>query len=244
MDGLGQVLELLYYARDRVTTFQGVIYSWKDMDVLREAMSRDERTLRRSVLTSRNADVQAAPPAGIEEEVSRLWVDKPSRSKLEIDKGDDKGHSIRLHVDNLWWSYDPAHGAVTNENTPYAGLQSPTPIYAGFGRMMDPCNIIPAIRIEGLEPTTIAEREAILITATVRDPGARGHVGLWPGADACQMAVDSTYGVLLSTHVSMGGATLYEDEALQVRFNEPIPDDVFTFDPPPGVQVRPFLSRH
>ena len=242
MDGLAEVLELLYTADDRVATFQATIHRWSDTRAAQEAWEHWISGGGGS-RASLEADVSTAPSPQkrIREETSRLWVSKPWLSRHERDPESGEGYALRLHDGRVWLEYHPQRGAVSNFNAPGSPSPRHLALNKAFKEMLDPSSIISEIRIESLETSTEAGREAILVSATPRHEDVQEQTeALWPGADAYQLAVDAAYGILLRVRAMRKGTLLGEDHISDVRINEPIPDDVFTFVPPPGVRVRDF----
>ena len=242
MDGLGKVLELLYTAADRVTTFQATIHEWVDIAAEEEAWEnwRSGENEGRSI-TAPEPSSHHGQGKDILEMDARFWVRKPSSWRCETALKDGS-HAIKINVGDAWWDYSPGEDAVVNQKSGPLYALGPSPIEQTFREMLDPHRIISEIRIERLDSTTIAGRQAFLVTASPRKlPGEQAEV-LWPGADVYQLAVDAACGILLRVRAMRKGALLGEDHISDVRINEPIPDDVFTFVPPPGVRVRPFRA--
>ena len=235
MDGLAEVLELLYSARDRVTTFQATIYTWHHLALNNEAQEKWER-IRRSKpgRYSWSADDEPPPPTGplpeTQESTSRLWFHPPARWRHEM-----KMRNGAVHVEgtdgNLSWRYNPrdglsAHPEPKGEGRSYIANDSTNDL------ILDPSALIPIVRFQRIERAVVAGREAIVVTGRRHETIDEDDPDLlWPGSAWCEWTVDAEYGVLLRDRGYLHGRLYGSAEMRDVVFNQPLSADLFI---PPG----------
>ncbi len=239
MDTVGNVLELLHGARDRSPVFQATLRTWHNTLRTHEALGRwAARRSRGSVamLTYSGRSEPVQPRDEITEQVSRLWVRQPSHLRHEIDLPSGKGVSVKVINGDLWLAYSPWSGVTTNEDSKRPG-QMQDNVDENLPTAFDPAPLIPAISsVEVLERTIHAGREAIRVLALARE--TRYPHAPWHGADHYELLVDAERGILLRSNALMDGQAFAGDEIVSVTFDEPAPDDTFTFVPPPGTKRR------
>jgi hypothetical protein len=222
---LGELLVLMHGARGRVTTVRATVRTWNDIARTHEAMSR------------RGTVVMYGPPdeETERENLLRVWLEPPELAREERDGG---AYTVRRG--RLWWSYDPYNGARSNEDRPDVGSD-------GTGGevwwLVDPAPIIGLLDYDGFARGQHAGRATISVRAV---PRAVGDGDSWAlvrlageGADELLLQVDAEYGALLRIEARLGGQPYAIYEVLEVAFGEPFDDDVFTFTPPAGEEVRP-----
>ena len=242
MDTLGDLLELLYGARDRFSTLRATVRTWRHVDRANEAMNRwAAQQPRGSVavlgVSGAHGSEPERPQSIVEEQTSRLWLQKPSRWRHETDLAHG-GTQVKIMDGDLWWVYDPRNGARTNEMA-----DQPERMRTGIGHaltlMLDPSVIIPGLSMEPLGRRVHAGRDAVAVRGLPRPLHTeRAGPELWPGADEYELLVDAERGVLLRHAAGMDGEEFAGNEITSVVFDEVLLDDVFTFTPPPGVKVR------
>ncbi len=217
MDGLSELLELMYSARDRVTTAQASIYWWRDMHAVNEVSNQrgSSSLLRR---TSPSPDSKSNPPKRFFEQTMRLWLKKPDCRRQETDLEGDDGHSIMASNNAGSWFYHPQQGLRVN-NIPQ-GKKRPASDVLG---QLDPSRLIPEVRIQSIEPASIIGRSAILVRAL---PSQR------TGAEL-ELIIDGEYGVLLSKREMVQDQIVHSSEVTSITFDQPIPDDLFAFPSTP-----------
>lgn len=231
---LGDLLELLHGARNRVSTLRGVVRTWQDVRVSGEAMAR---------LTERGEVVTYAPSGPPEqptrERVARVWLAPPDRVREEWQGAD--GERVGVKRGALWWSYDPVSGAVSNERQPEVG--------SGIGeelvRLLDPAPLIGLLDLPDLRRGRRAGRATVRARAIPR--AGDFDAPLWRlgamGADELQLDVDAERGTLLRVESRFEHQPLAISEFAEVAFDEPLADELFVFTPAPGVEVRDIAAR-
>lgn len=239
MDTVGDVLELLHGARDRFSSVQATVRVWHRVERLNEALSRWARTQTPgsvSLLTAKDNGSRRREDT-VYEQTSCRWLQKPSRSRYEVDMEHSEGTIVRIVDGPLWWTYGPQRGAQTNEGAGQAHQGKSSVGHYAFSELFDPSGIIPSISIEAVGRSTQAAREAIVVRALSPETDHRPPK-LWPGADQYELHVDAERGVLLRAAARMDGEEFAFKEITSVVFDETLPDELFTFKPPPGVKVR------
>ena len=119
MSELGELLELLYTARDRFSTVEAAFLNWRHTEHADRALERwaTEKPAG-SVSVLRAVDDGGGVPdrsqPAIMEQTSRLWYRKPShwRHQLDLDRGEEP--SVVIIDGGRWWVYQPRGVARTN----------------------------------------------------------------------------------------------------------------------------------
>ncbi len=98
----------------------------------------------------------------------------------------------------------------------------------------------PSFLLEGWELTALGEsrhldRDTVRVRATRIAPHAR--ISLWQSVEQYDVQVDRERGVLLRLAPIVGGAEAAAMSATLAHFDEPIPAEVFSFQPPSGTRI-------
>jgi hypothetical protein len=116
--------------------------------------------------------------------------------------------------------------------------------------MLDPTRLLGLLRFEVTGRTVIAGRQAITARALprlTRTAGPRGPRfqlnSLGNGADRFELGVDEQLGVLLSVVAFWEDEPFREVTTVAIAFDEPIPDERFRFEPPPGEAIKSSHER-
>lgn len=175
-------------------------------------------------------------PAEYEETV-RIWRDG-ARFREEHDGGRRDG-DYAVADGPLWWMWGEQMGARSNQDDPSVG--------AGVGQeleiMLNPTPLLSSLRFEVTGSSEVAGRPTITTRATARpvDPRLGRAMELYQlgaGADNYLLEVDQQCGVLLAATAIRDGHPFHAITALEIRFDEPIPDETFVFAPPDGEEVQ------
>jgi len=241
MSRLGDLLELLHGARQRWQTAQVVVRRWHELERGHRAMERGaERARARGSGVSMlrvgpRSSEEDAEARQVSESISRLWLD-PGRDRVRIERSDPHGDFYSVRVGERWWSYHPIQGAISNEDDPSVHLGSTDDV----GALLDPALLLGRLDFEPIGERMGAEREGIVVRATLReleDPHRQGHY-LPEGADDFELLVDVERGILLRLEARLDAGPFMILELTEAHFDETFPDDVFVFRAPPGEQVR------
>ncbi|MCH8308980.1 MAG: hypothetical protein IIB17_00615 [Chloroflexi bacterium] len=235
MSELGDLLELLYTARTSFTTVEATINSWTHNGRRAEAMRRWAATKPQGSVASFGRGTRQAD---VVEHVSRLWLQKPSRLRNEFGQS---GEPPRLRVvdGDRWWAYNPNGNVTTNvrvdgtvvpEHSSRMTIDPPI-----VNQFYDPSSLIPAFDMEPVESAVFAGRTAIRVIALPRDDT---EPVMWPGVTEIELLVDADLGVILAATAFLDDEVMARVETTSATFDEPISEDIFTFDAPPGAEVK------
>src|SRR5262249_1515568 len=113
--------------------------------------------------------------------------------------------------------------------------------------LLDPADWIPALTFEPRGSTETAGRAALVVAATTREQSWPGHTPFalqeTRGAEEYELLVDGERGVLLRTAALLDGEAFWTAEFEELAFDEEFRAELFVFEPPSGVEVRPLQSR-
>lgn len=255
MTALGDLLELLFTARDRFTTVEADVRSWRHLPTEAEArerwMSRQPRGSSAVLYSRHGKGGPVQPPPETEERRTRLWLRKPDAVRVESEAPGHTGPVVRTMVGGRTVTYMPRLGNEADlHETPSRGQPEPITDQPGLPvPLLDPSSLLPALAIDAISPGAHAGRAALHVAARVRPGVERGHtLPPWLSeADRLDLLVDAERGVVMRFAVYLGERAFSVVEAERIRFDGPIADAVFAFTPPPDVKVRvipPGPGRH
>ncbi len=241
--GAGTLLELLHGAGS-FSTVQAAFRVWRHTErsqaAFRAATEEDKR--RGASIGTITLRGRSEEPSEQEETV-RIWR-SAGRVREEQHGGPRDGYYAVRNGD-MWWSWDEHMGAISNEDDPSVG--------SGIGErlsvMLDPTPLLAALRFSVIGGSQVAGRAAIVAEAVPREsdprrpPRAFELHQLGNGADLYTLEVDVEHGVLLRAVALRGREPFQEIATVEIAFDEPIDEDVFCFEPPPGEQVHPVGER-
>jgi hypothetical protein len=218
---LAALLELLYSARDRSRTISATVH--RRYDQARELELLKERGLYRE---PPQIPPEEGPwgnrPAAVIETTTRLWVAWPDRLRWEtaFTRGGVEGKSVGMKDGELFRERIGDGDIHTNE-----GREPRSTMTKAEELLLDPSPLLGDYRFDIGAPTTWYERRALEVTAS-RRPGARpGMFG--PLSDQLALVVDEDHSVLLRAAVVVDGEELSLSEVVEIRFDEPIPAELF-----------------
>jgi outer membrane lipoprotein-sorting protein len=235
MTDVVELFELLHGAEESFRTVRATIRVWRDEEKQQLVFERYFEQMQASggggmtVMVGFTESDEPAPTTT--EEVVRLWFEKPSRQREEVE-----GPSPRVSVRDgkKSWSYMPNWGAIEHEAAEDAG--------GGEGSFLfSPARLLPGVELEPLDETQFAGRQAIRVRARPRD--GRQHeldFGHAPGADEYELLVDAERGVLLRVGAYLDGEEFATTEVREIAFDEELDPQIFRFEPPEGeTTLRP-----
>jgi hypothetical protein len=237
--GLGELLLLMTRAHRSFATLRGEVRTWRHNERSRQAWTREQEGRSNGssqVSFSFVAEADAPSIPAESEEHTRLWLARPDRLREEWTDGADV--STLVKVGATWWSLGP-HGAMTNDGSPEMGHGS------RIDRpLLDPAELLSWRDLELAGRTEHAGREAIRVVSQASPRAAfldeaGGHYGHWPQ----ELLVDAERGVLLRIVSLLGEQPFAISEFTSIAFDEDIPEDVFVFEAPPGVEVQDARER-
>lgn len=236
MDNLGEVLELIHGAGESFRTVRASVRVWRDDERQMLAFERHHEEERGrgggAATVVMFADSAASAGEGdVEGETSeqiRLWLDKPSRLREEVE-----GRFPRTMVTDgrTTWSYSPEMGALEHEHERDAGSGE-------AGLLFDPARLLPGLDLQPVERIQFADRDAIRISAKPRRELSEAIFRLGPGADEYELVVDAERGILLRTAAYLEGEPFSTTDVTEIAFDEALDPEIFQFQPPEGEEIR------
>lgn len=192
----------------------------------------------------------------VDKYTGRLWAAHPDRWRTEYPEGDDGSYAVTAFHGPTRWHYSSRRRQA---HTNAAASELPADIQAEYYRerpspgiavyeirdgeygisaewTLNPSPLLYALWLEPLGRTTCAGREAIIVRG---EPNATSGYRWWhENAEAFEMLIDARRGTLLRFAVIEKGAEAVGHEVTEIEFDAPLPDAMFSFDPPPGTDVQ------
>lgn len=178
-------------------------------------------------------------PPGYEEhedlaESSRLWHEPPGRWRQETYAA--SGTEYEASDGGERWTYDPAFGAHYTDRNYGASRGHP-----GLAFLLDPEKIGYEIGDSGPcreldRGAPVAGRETRQLLVPSESWYHPAHI-LADGANDHLLSVDAETGVILRAAARLGGEEFHVVEAMEIHFDERLPDSTFRLDLP-GVKFR------
>jgi hypothetical protein len=236
---LGELLVLLHGADMQAKTIQVTYRVWRHQERLHAAFRANAEEQRRQGASIRTLSARRSMPEPVElEETVRIWQDG-DRTRVEYHGGPRDGY-YAVADGPLWWMWDERNGAHSNEDDPSVG--------SGVGEelqiMRNPTPLLSSLRFQATGRSAIAGRPSISAHGIPRpqDPrhGPRAFElhELGTGADYYELEVDRQLGVLLAVTAIWDEQPFHKITTRTAAFGEPIPDDTFRFEPPPGEPIK------
>jgi outer membrane lipoprotein-sorting protein len=232
MSELGELLELMYGARGRWRTAQFVVRDWTETAGSQEA---HDRVMERqgggggSVGQYMVGFGSLGAPALPDEMVmtSRVWVEgRKYRAETE-----QQGHaSVTVSDGERIWHWSPGTGALVHD----AGNSS-----SGWEAILDPRGTLAVGDLESVGRREVIGRTALVVHGRLDDgEPLRPFDGIPFGATDFELLVDAERGVVLRAEARLDGRPFQVREVLEITFDEPLPEETFVYEPPPGEAVR------
>ncbi len=252
MWALGDVLEGMHTAWDRLTTAQGTMRLWYQPAPTRRAYERwlhaspsgAVQTLRAPTASQpESPGIPADDSAGdtVVETFTRFWMAKPWRWRIE--QFDASGQelsaepSITLVIDGaIWWSWTHGDAVHTNSRALHPEQKAHSGVDSALLVMLDPAPLLGTLRLHLIGPYDELNRESVHIEGKARDP--QRDPGLWPGADHYTLVVEQSSGTLVSAEATLGERAYAGSIFTDLSLNAEIPSDRFLFELPAGVPVH------
>jgi hypothetical protein len=243
MSERGDLLELLSGAQEPFRTLRAVYATWRHQERATAAFTAIAEARGASLVTF--SEDRDSEPQRERTGLTRMWREG-ERMRVERE-GERRGYDVR--AGELWWSWSPQLGAVSNEDDREVG--------SGAGEelreLLDPTLILGALRFEVLGARAVAGRATIAAEALPRHgPGGRERSprdsfalhALGAGAERYLLDADAERGVLLRVEAFRGGEPFQRTEAVEIAFDEPLEHDLFVFRAPAGERVLSPRERH
>ncbi len=235
MSILGNVLENLFGPLDSFKTVRATLRHWTNPDLVENVAGPGGR---------RKTSAQDGPTSRIREKTLAIWISRPDRIRIEERKHVEGRMETSLSVvdDKRWTSRDfEGHVEMGDVETTQAGRRIGVAL-TDAERHFDPDlirKIIENLALESLGLVHTAGRECVRVRATRRPGGLLWSHWLPSEADEFEFHLDSEKWVFLAINSKYAGKLFEVNEVLEVDFDKPIEDELFTYTPEIGEQVHP-----
>jgi hypothetical protein len=239
MSILGDILEILFGPRDPFKTVRATIRHWTNADLVENVTGPG-----RTIMGRRKTSAKDGSTPRIREETLSIWISRPDRTRIEERRQVEERieTSLRVVNDRRWASRDfEGHVEMGDVGTSRIGKKVGVSL-TDAERHFDPDLIremMENLALESLGLVRTSGRDCARVRAAPR-PGER----LWPHwlpteADEYEFHVDRERGVLLAIISKHAGEPFDVNEVLEVAFDQVIENELFTYTPEIGEQVRP-----
>lgn len=235
---LGALLALLHGADAPLDTVEVTYRVWRHRERAHAAFVADaEEQNRRGASVRLFGAGKADPEPAEEEETVRIWR-AGERVRVEHHGGFRDGY-YAVADGPLWWMWDERSGAHSNQDDPSVG--------SGVGEelqiMLNPVSLLGSLRFHPTGRSEVAGRPTISAHGIPRRQDPRHAPAfelheLGTGANLYELAVDQQLGVLLAVTAMRDDQPFHRITTLTAAFDQPIPDETFRFQPPPGEQIQ------
>jgi hypothetical protein len=236
---LGSLLEVLHGAAGSFTTVRATFRQWHHTERSQAAFRAESEEEKRRGVSGASITFQGRGNLPAEQvETFRIWR-SADRVREEQHGGHRDGY-YGVRDGPLWWSWDQRNGAHSNQDDPSVGSD----IGEQMSIMLDPTPLLGTLRFRTVGRSRRADRATILVEAAPRTSGRRHSLRrqalheLGIGADLYRLEVDAEFGVLLSAAALRDGEPFHEVTVLEIAFDEPLGEELFHFEPPPGEEVH------
>jgi len=239
MSILGDILEILFGPHDPFKTVRATVRHWTNADLVENVTGSG-----RTIMGRRKTSVKDRSTPRIREETLSIWISRPDRTRIEERRQveDRIETSLRVVNDKRWASRDfEGHVEMADVETTRKAKRIGVAL-TDAERHFDPDlirRIIENLALESLGSVRTADRNCARVRAVLRPGGS-----LWPHwlpseADEYEFHVDRERGVFLAIISKHAGEPFDVNEVLDVAFDQVIEDELFTYTPEIGEQVRP-----
>jgi hypothetical protein len=236
---LGALLVVLHGADAPRGRVQVTYRVWRHQERLHAAVTADAEEQKRRGASISSFGVGNSRPQPVEvEETVRIWRDG-ERFRVEHHGGPRDGYYAVVDGP-LWWMWDQRNGAHSNQDDSSVG--------SGVGQelqiMLNPVPLLSSLRFEPTGSSEVADRPTITAHGLPRPRETARHGPafelheLGTGADVYELEVDRQLGILLAVTADRDGQPFHRITTLAVKFDQPIPDETFRFEPPAGEQIQ------
>ena len=235
---LGALLVLLHGADAPVDTVEVVYRLWWHHERAHAAFLADaEEQKRRGASIALYALGKAEPEPVESEETVRIWR-AGERARVEHHGGERDG-DYAVTDGPLWWMWDERNGAHSNRDDPTVG--------SGIGEelqiMLNPVALLSSLRFQPTGSSKVAGRPTLTARGVRRSQDTRHGPPfelheLGTGADYYELEIDREHGVLLAVAAIREGQPFQSITTLAAAFGQPIPEETFRFELPPGQEIQ------
>jgi outer membrane lipoprotein-sorting protein len=251
MPALGEVLERLHTAWDHLSSAQGTMRLWCDLQRTHDAFEIWRLGFHPAsveVLNAPVADRDTSPKvessddsrSGIYEQVFRFWMAKPWHWRVEslaVAPGQlSEPREILVINGTIWWTWTAGNDVHTNARAPHPEQREHSGVDRALLVMLDPAPLVGTLQLH-----VDGSAEALGLQGDLVDGIARNSQidpGLWPGADQYRLLVDRQHGILLRAEALQDGNTYAATTFTDLAIDQAIPEERFVFEVPSRVRVH------
>jgi hypothetical protein len=226
MSELGQLLELIHDAHQRLRTFQGEYRDWTrprpslELIVARSEADGGQRT------QWRGAGPFPVAVAGRR----RVWLQRPDSLRVEIIRGTELVRSGVLKQAR-WWRWDAVHGVdMSVASVDGSDDWSVPPLLSP--PLLEPVRLLAPLRLQPVGRGDRAGREVLCARGSLRHPTRTAQT------HAFELEFDAQHGTVLRWASLDHGQLVGSTEAIKVAYDAPIDLERFVFVAPDGRPVR------
>jgi hypothetical protein len=239
MSILGDILEILFGPDDPFKTVRASVRQWTNLDLVENVTGSG-----RTIMGRRKTSVKDGSTPRIREKTLLIWISRPDRTRIEERRQVEERieTSLRVVDDKRWASRDfEGHVEMGEVETTRKAKRIGVAL-TDAERHFDPDlirQIIEKLALESLGLVRTAGRDCARVRALLRPGGS-----IWPhwlpkGADEYEFHVDRERGAFLAIISKHAGEPFDVNEVLEVAFDQVFENELFTYTPEIGEQVRP-----
>jgi hypothetical protein len=226
---LGDFLEVVYGPASPFQTLRATIRQWCN-ESLAEAASGGGRP---AIGRRKSSDLTFDEPARIKEVKLSVWINLPNRYRIEKTAEDRAEQCVLCVNGEQQWTI--SQGQVKTSQAK-GGMDTDLARHFDHPSLRE---YFVSLSLQPIGDVKTAERNCLRLRAVPR-PGSR----LWPhwlpcGADEYEFHADLERGVLLYIAGRCGGEIFAVHEVVEVHFDEPLDETLFTYSAAEGQQVEP-----
>lgn len=221
---MGDALELIHGADAAFRTIDAVIFKREDPAVRDRAVAAD------------NSNAPGGLDHEVRETVSRLWIEKPDRYRLERLRLPSSGVRLQPAVivqsGRDRWLLEEGRAVKSTMDASFYGTIE-------FHGLLWPHWVVQKLWLDHVEPASAAGRSGFRLSGTHHDDWDDSPMSRWPERGTeYEIVVDGERGIILRLEARFEGVTFNLIEVRHVEFDPVLPASTFVFTPPPGVLVE------
>jgi hypothetical protein len=236
MTELAAARELLRGVAESFTSLRATHRVWRDGEVVKERNQHlaEARRARKSWVHppfAQGRGDQRSEEARFQVVQRELWVQRPARVRVE------HGEYVLVIDGDRWWEKGLRGGPVAGQNESIVKGKLELD-HVAF--MLDPSYFAGMDGLSVVGTESVGRRAVLRLTAPPADPAAPLFPGIGWGAFGPEfdLWMDAERGILMRTAERFRGRDYQVAELLNVEFDVPMPEEVFTLALPPGQEFR------
>jgi hypothetical protein len=235
MSNLGDRRENLFGPHDSFKTVRATVRHWTNPDLVENVEGPGGR---------RKPSAKDGSTSRIREKTLLIWISRPDRIRIEERRQVDGRTETSLSVvdEKQWINRDfEGHVEIGDVETTQAGRKVGVAL-TDAERHFDPDlirKIIGNLTLESLGLVWTAGRECVRVRGVRRSGGLLWSHWLPSEADEFEFHLDREKGVFLVINSKHAGRLFEVNEVLDVDFDQPFEDKLFTYTPEIGEQIHP-----